>query len=152
YRAESLVHCSQCDLALAHAAIDDRGDQRILIELEIGEDFRDVEAGTERRRALAPVMLGGVGLLLQIAGELAGFLQRLTVQRRIEAGDMIQPGLAIAAPVVVARLMRSHLNHRLTFPTVRPCRTEQSPAFSEPVGLTERMRILHTPAVPNVPL
>jgi len=48
--------------------------------------------------------------------------------------------------------MRSHLNHRLTFPTVRLSGTEQSPAFSEPVGLTERVRVLRIPAVPNVPL
>ena len=96
-------------------------------------------------------MLGGVGLLLQIAGELAGLLQRLAIQCRIDASDMIQPGLEIDAAVIVDWLMRSHLNHRLTFPTVRMSRTEQSPAFSEPVGLTERMRVLHTPAVPNVP-
>jgi len=35
---------------------------------------------------------------------------------------------------------------------VRLSGTEQSPAFSEPVGLTERVRVLRIPAVPNVPL
>ena len=142
----------QSDLALTHPAINDRRNQRILIEFKIGEDFRDIEAGAKCRCALAPMMLGSVGLLLQIAGKLTGFLQRLAIQRRIDAGDMIQPGLKIDAAVVVDWLMRSHLNHRLTFPTVRIGHTEQSPAFSEPVGLTERMRVLHTPAVPNVPL
>ena len=152
HRTEALLHGGQGDLTLAHAAIDDRGNQRILIELEIGEDFRDVETGAECRCVLTPVMRCGVGLLLQITGELAGFLQCLTIQRRIDASDMLQPGLEIDAAVIVDWLMRSHLNHRLTFPTARIGRTEQSPAFSEPVGLTERMRILHIPAVPNVPL
>ena len=47
HRAEALADGRQLDLAFTHAAIQDRGDQRILIELEVGEDLGDFQARCE---------------------------------------------------------------------------------------------------------
>ncbi|MNV80485.1 hypothetical protein D3C71_1740930 [compost metagenome] len=66
------MHGGQGHLALAYATVDDGGDQRILIELEVGENLRDLEAGTEARGAFRPQILCCIGLLLGLASELAG--------------------------------------------------------------------------------
>ncbi|MNQ60666.1 hypothetical protein D3C85_749530 [compost metagenome] len=93
HRAEALVHGGQGHLALAYAAVNDGGDQRILVELEVGENLRDLEAGTEAGGAFRPQVLCCIGLLLGLASELAGPQQGVVFERRIDAEHMGQPGL-----------------------------------------------------------
>jgi hypothetical protein len=52
------------------------------------------------------------GLLLGLAGELAGTLQRLAVQCRIDAQGVVQPGIQIDTAVGVDRLLRAYLYHQ----------------------------------------
>ncbi|MNN06033.1 hypothetical protein D3C81_1188120 [compost metagenome] len=115
--AEVLLHRLQLHLALAHAAIEHRGNQRFLVELEVGENFGDFQPGAETGHAFGPDVLDGDRLLLGLAGELAGLAQTVAIQGRIDAEDVIQPGLEVDAAVGIDRLLRSYLYHRLfTFP------------------------------------
>ncbi|MND96866.1 hypothetical protein D3C80_891690 [compost metagenome] len=116
-RAEVLLHRLQLGLALAHRTVEHRGDQRLLVEAQIGENLRDLQAGAETGRAFGPDVLDGDRLLLGLAGELAGLAQTVAIQGRIDAEDVIQPGLEVDAAVGIDRLLRSYLYHRLfTFP------------------------------------
>ncbi len=115
HRTETLMHVGELHLAFTHAAIDHRGDQAVLVELEVGEDFGDLEPGLVAGRALAPEVLRGVGLLLHIAGELAGFPECLAVERRVHAQHVIEPAIEIDAAVGVDRLKSSDLDHLITF-------------------------------------
>ncbi|MOA11562.1 hypothetical protein D3C78_1315110 [compost metagenome] len=112
--AETLLDGFELDLALAHAAVDHRGHQGFLVELEVREDFRDLQPGLEAGGALSPGVLGpAAGLLLGLAGEFARLQQDLAIQHRDQVLDMIQPGLQIDAAVGIDRLVRSHLYHRV---------------------------------------
>lgn len=118
HRAKTLADFSQGHLAFAHGAVDDRGDQRVLVELEVGQDFSDFQAGLETRRTIGPGMLGRVALFFDVLGELASGLEGLPVQRQVDAHHMIQPCFEIDTAVGVDRLVHSHLYHLcLPFPT-----------------------------------
>jgi hypothetical protein len=51
---EALIDVRQSDSTLAYGAVDDRGHQRILIELEVGKNFGDLQACLETRGAVGP--------------------------------------------------------------------------------------------------
>lgn len=80
-----LVDRFQGDLAFPHASIDDRGDQGLLIQLEVREDLGDFQSGLEAGRAFRPGVLCGDRSLLGFASELASLQQALT----IEPGDEV---------------------------------------------------------------
>ena len=113
HRAELLLHHLERGLALAHGAVDHRRHQAVLVQLEVGEDLGDLQAGLETGVALRPEVLRGIGLLLDLAGELAGHLEGLAVERRVDAQRMVQPGLEVDAAVEVDRLVCSDLYHFL---------------------------------------
>ncbi|MCY1492451.1 hypothetical protein D9M68_262570 [compost metagenome] len=117
HRTEALLHGFQLDLAFAHAAVDHRGHQGFLVELEVRQDFGDFQTGLEAGGPLRPgVFRTAAGLLLGLAGEFARLQQDLAVQHRDQALDMVQPGLEVDAAVGVDRLVRSHLYHLSTLP------------------------------------
>src|SRR5690606_23906092 len=93
----------------------------VLVELEVGEDFSDLKAYPITGGALAPEILRGVGLLLRFAGELAGFPECLTVERRVHAQHVIEPAIEIDAAVGVDRLKSSDLDHLITFLLLSNC-------------------------------
>lgn len=118
HRAEALADGRQRDLAFTDATVEYRGHQRILIQLEVGKDLRDLEAGAETRHVFATEILRGDVLLLCLTSELAGFFQGFTVQCHVDADRMIEPRLEIDTAVGVDRLVRSHLYH-LALPSLR---------------------------------
>ncbi len=121
HRAEALADLGQGHLALAHRAVDDRRHQGILVELEVGEDFGDLQARLEAGRTVRPGMLGRVALFLDFMGKLAGLFQRCAIQCRIDAYHMVQPCFEIDTAVGIDRLVHSHLYHLcFTFPYSAP--------------------------------
>lgn len=118
HRPEMLVDRFQGDLAFPHASIDDRGDQGLLIQLEVREDLGDFQSGLEAGRAFRPGVLCGDRSLLGFASELASLQQALTIEPRDEVLDVVQPGLEVDTAVGVDRLVRSHLYH-LAYPLPR---------------------------------
>ncbi len=134
--AEALVDVGELDLPLAHAAVEHRGDQRVLVELEVGEDLGDFQAGLETRGAFDPEVLRGIRLLLDLAGELAGLAHGVAIQRRVETDDVVQPRLQIDAAVGIDRLMRSDLYH-FAFPHDVPGTSKTSVRKIGPHGLPE---------------
>ncbi len=111
HRPEALVHIGQLNLALTHAAVDDRSDQAVLIQFEVSEDLGDLQADLIAGGAFAPEVLRGIGLLFRFAGELAGLLQRRTVKCRVHPQHMIEPAIQVDAAVRIDRLNRSDLYH-----------------------------------------
>jgi hypothetical protein len=73
---------SASGICLRAPAVDDRGDQRILVELEVGENLGDLQAGAESSTCLPPRNLGRIGLLFGLTSELAGFFQGFAIQCR----------------------------------------------------------------------
>lgn len=113
-----LVDRFQGDLAFPYASIDDRGDEGLLIQLEVREDLGDFQSGLEAGRAFCPGVLCGDGSLLGFASELASLQQTLTIEPGDEVLDVVQPGLEVDTAVGVDRLVRSHLYH-LAYPLPR---------------------------------
>src|SRR5690606_347895 len=111
HRAEVLGHVLEADLAFAHAPINDRRLQRILVDAQVGENLGDFQTSAKAGRALGPQILRRVGLLLGRMGELAGTLQSSSVQSRIKLEYLIEPGFQIDAAVGIDGLMRSDLYH-----------------------------------------
>ena len=116
HRAEFLADRGQGNLPLAHAAIQHRRHQRILVQLEVGENLGDLQAGAETGTAFGPEVLGRVGLLFGKPCVFAGLFQGFTVQRQIDAHRMIEPCLEIDTAVGVDRLVCSHLYHLAYLP------------------------------------
>ncbi|MCY1175645.1 hypothetical protein D9M73_158890 [compost metagenome] len=111
HRAKALADFGQGHLAFAYGTVDHRSDQRVLVELEVGEDFGDFQAGLETRGPVGPGMLGRVALFLDLLSELASLFKGFTVQRQVDAHHMIQPCFEIDTAVGVDRLVHSHLYH-----------------------------------------
>ena len=109
--AETLADVRQGNLAFTHRAVNHGGDERVLVELEVGQDFGDFQARLKTRRAFRPEVLGGVVLLLGLPGKFTGFFQRLSVHCEIDADHMIKPCVEIDTAVCVDRLVCSHLYH-----------------------------------------
>ncbi|MNS89134.1 hypothetical protein D3C72_1231380 [compost metagenome] len=116
HRTEALADGRQLDLAFAHASIQDRGDQRVLVEFEIGEDLGDLKPCTESRVTFRPQILCRIGLLFGLASVLAGFFQGFAIQCQIDTDRMIEPSLEIDTAVGVDRLVCSHLYHLAYLP------------------------------------
>ena len=74
----------------------------------------------------------GSGLLLDLAGELAGHLEGLAVERRVDAQRMVQPGLEVDAAVGVDRLKRSDLDHLI--PSLYASSASNTPAPCSPAA------------------
>ena len=124
--AEALAHGGQRDMPFTHAAIEHGSDQRILVELEIGEDLSDFQAGAKARSAFGPQVLGRIVLLFRLTSELAGCFQGFTVQCRVDTDGMIQPCLEIDTAVGVDRLVCSHLYHLAYLPYDAPSMRQKS--------------------------
>ncbi|MNQ60539.1 hypothetical protein D3C85_748220 [compost metagenome] len=122
-RAEALLYVLQLDLALAHATVDHRGHQGLLVQLEVRQYLGDLQAGLEAGVAFGPAVLRGYRLRFGVAGELARLLEYRAVEHRVEADDMVQPRLEVDAAVGIDRLLRSHLYHLAYLPyDVNPSR------------------------------
>lgn len=60
HRTEPLADLGQGHLALAYRTVDDRGNQGILVQLEVSQDFGNFQARLEAGRTVRPGMLGRV--------------------------------------------------------------------------------------------
>ncbi|VTS20737.1 Uncharacterised protein [Streptococcus dysgalactiae subsp. equisimilis] len=118
HRPEALVDRLEGDLAFAYATVDDRGDQGLLVQLEVRENLGDLQARLETGGAFRPGVLCGDGSLFGFASELASLQQALTIEPGDEVLDVVQPGLEVDTAVGVDRLVRSHLYH-LAYPLPR---------------------------------
>ena len=116
HRTEALADRRQLNLAFAHAAIQDRGNQRILIEFEVGENLGDLKARTETGGPFGPQVFRRIGLLFRRTSKLARFLQGFAIQCRIDTDRVIEPSLEIDTAVGVDRLVCSHLYHLAYLP------------------------------------
>jgi len=123
---KTLADGGQRNMPFPHAAIEHGGDQRILVQLEIGENLGDFQAGAKARSAFGPQVLGRIVLLFRLTSELAGCLQGFTVQCRIDTDGMIQPCLEIDTAVGVDRLVCSHLYHLAYLPYDAPSMRQKS--------------------------
>ena len=70
--AKTMLDCEQIGLALTHCAIHHRSHQRVLIQLEISENFRHLKPGQKTIGAVCPNVLRRNGGTLQFASPLAG--------------------------------------------------------------------------------
>ncbi len=109
--AKALVDVGQRDLAFAHASVNHGGNEGVLIELEVGQDFSDFQTRLKTRRALRPEVLGGVVLLLGVPGKFTGLFEGLSVHCEVDADHVIQPRVEVDTAVGVDRLVGSHLYH-----------------------------------------
>ena len=158
-RAEALLDLLQRCLALAHRTVQHRSQQRLLVELELGEDLGDFKAGAEAGHALGPDVLHGDGLLFGLAGQFAGLAQAVAFEGRINALNVIQPGVEIDAAVVVDRLLRSYLYHRVSYlcwsaPRLPPLFRDHpqaplAPAFCGPVRVVGGVQAASSTALPR---
>jgi len=124
--AETLADRRQLDVPFTHAAIEHGGDQRILVQLEIGKNLGDFQPGAKAGSAFSPQVLGRIVLLLRLASELAGCFQGFTVQCRVDTDGMIQPCLQVDTAVGVDRLVCSHLYHLAYLPYDAPWMRQKS--------------------------
>ncbi|RMQ54470.1 hypothetical protein ALQ01_05585 [Pseudomonas savastanoi pv. glycinea] len=115
-RAKTLLDLRQRDDTFTHAAVNDRRNQRVLIQLEISQDLRDFQTGLETGGALCPVILVGLVVLLGLPGKLTGLFHDFPVQDQVDADNMIEPRVEIDTAVCVYRLVRSHLYHAAYLP------------------------------------
>ncbi|KPZ18253.1 Uncharacterized protein ALO56_05246 [Pseudomonas viridiflava] len=111
-----LLDIRQRNHAFAHAPVNDRCNQRVLIQLEVSQDLRDFQTGLETGGAVCPVILQCLVVLLGLPGELTGLLHDFPVQDQVDADNMIKPCVEVDAAVCVYRLVRSHLYHAAYLP------------------------------------
>lgn len=101
HRPEALVDRLEGDLAFAYATVDDRGDQGLLVQLEVRENLGDLQARLETGGAFRPGVLCGDGSLFGFASELASLQQALTIEPGDEVLDVVQPGSRLILPSVL---------------------------------------------------
>ena len=112
-RTKPVLDLGEIGLALAHSAIDDCGDQRILVEFEVSQDFGHFKTGAITAGAVSPDVFGRDRLLLKITCPFACLMQHLGVAELGALPDPADPGVDIDAAVLIDRVCCSDLYHFL---------------------------------------
>src|SRR5690606_29325526 len=112
-RTELVRNQRVAQLSFADCAIEDRTDQAVLIDVQIGEDFRHFQPGAQTRAVGAPGDLGvGFNAFVGGPGDTRG-AQESAATDAVGHGQTIDPALQINAAIGFFRVFLANLDHAL---------------------------------------